>query len=184
VRSRAKLTEDSLLASEEESIYGSFHLSYLNRLQGPLSPLSGLPSILVAGPIDKEMDKMTEYEMGELLYNTYDTLWETSQMYFTLVSAYLAVAWLVGTKLTRVQYVIVTALYLFWVAGIIQTQVFTGISTLNLASSIASQGEQLLRGYGTGSAMVIGIYSFTIVMVCGVFASLYFMWSVRHNKTE
>lgn len=127
---------------------------------------------------------MTEYEMGELLYNTYDTLWETSQMYFTLVSAYLVVAWLVGKKLTRGQYVIVTALYLFWVAGIIQTQVFTGLSTLQLASSIASQGDLLLKGYGSGTPMIIGIYSFTVVMVCGVFASLYFMWSVRHQKTD
>lgn len=125
---------------------------------------------------------MTEYEMGELLYNTYDTLWETSQMYFTLVSAYLVVAWLVGTKLTRGQYVIVTALYLFWVAGIIQTQVFTGMSTVNLASSIASQNSVLLREYGSGAAMFIGIYSFTVVMVGGVLASLYFMWSIRHPK--
>ena len=127
---------------------------------------------------------MTEYEMGELLYNTYDTLWETSQMYFTLVSAYLVVAWLVGIKLTRGQYVIVTALYLFWVAGIIQTQVFTGLSTVNLASSIASQDGVLMREYGSGAAMFIGIYSFTVVMVCGVFASLYFMWSIRHPRTE
>ena len=125
---------------------------------------------------------MTEYEMGELLYNTYDTLWETSQMYFTLVSAYLVVAWLVGTKLTRGQYFIVTALYLFWVAGIIQTQVFTGMSTVNLASSIASQNSVLLREYGSGAAMFIGIYSFTVVMVGGVLASLYFMWSIRHPK--
>lgn len=127
---------------------------------------------------------MTEYEMGELLYNTYDTLWETSQMYFTLVSAYLVVAWLVGRKLTQGQYLIVTALYLFWVAGIIQTQVFTGLSTLQLASSITSQGDFLLKGYGSGTPMIIGIYSFTVVMVCGVFASLYFMWSIRHQKTS
>ncbi len=127
---------------------------------------------------------MTEYEMGELLYNTYDTLWETSQMYFTLVSAYLVVAWLVGTKLTRGQYVIVTALYLFWAAGIIQTQVFTGWSTVNLASKIASQEGVLLREFGSGAAMFIGIYSFTAVMVCGVFASLYFMWGIRHPRAE
>ena len=127
---------------------------------------------------------MTEYKMGELLYNTYDTLCETAQMYFTLVSAYLVVAWLVGKKLTQGQYLIVTALYLFWVAGIIQTQVFTGLSTLQLASSITSQGVFLLKGYGSGTPMIIGIYSFTVVMVCGVFASLYFMWSIRHQKTS
>lgn len=127
---------------------------------------------------------MTEYEMGELLYNTYDTLWETSQMYFTLVSAYLVVAWLVGTKLTRGQYVIVTALYLFWVVGIIQTQVFTGLSTVNLAASLASNHGILMREYGSGAAMLIGIYSFTLVMVCGVFASLYFMWSIRHPNSR
>jgi len=126
---------------------------------------------------------MTEYEMGELLYNTYDTLWETSQMYFTLVSAYLVVAWLVGDKLTRGQYFIVTALYLFWAMGIIQTQIFTGLGTIRLASRIASQSDLLLIDYGSGAAMFAGIYGFTAVMVCGVVASLYFMWSIRHQES-
>ena len=44
---------------------------------------------------------MTEYELGEMLYNTYDGLWQGSQMYFTLFSAYLVIAYLVGTKLNR-----------------------------------------------------------------------------------
>ena len=127
---------------------------------------------------------MTEYEMGELLYNTYDTLWESSQMYFTLVSAYLVVAYLVGAKLTRPQYMVITVLYLFWAAGVIQTQIFTGIGSLRLAKYIASNGEVLVGQYGAGTAMQIGIYGFTAVMVCGVFASLYFMWSIRHPNTQ
>jgi hypothetical protein len=45
---------------------------------------------------------MTEYELGEMLYNTYDGLWQGSQMYFTLFSAYLVIAYLVGTKLNVV----------------------------------------------------------------------------------
>jgi hypothetical protein len=127
---------------------------------------------------------MTEYEMGELLNNSFDTLWETSQMYFTLVSAYLVVAYLVGEKLTRTQCRIITVLYLFWVAGVIQTQLFSGIGALRLAGIIAETGTVLIGRYGDGLAMKIGIYSFSIVMICGVLASLYFMWTVRHSKTE
>ena len=127
---------------------------------------------------------MTEYEMAELLHNNYGTLWETSQMYFTLVSAYLVVAYLVGSRLSRGQYVIINFLYLFWVAGVIQTQFFTGIGTLRIARILASGEGVVIGQFGTGAAMKFGIYSFTIVMVCGVFASLYFMWNVRHPKTE
>jgi len=122
--------------------------------------------------------------MGELLNNSFDTLWETSQMYFTLVSAYLVVAYLVGEKLTRTQCRIITVLYLFWVAGVIQTQLFSGIGALRLAGIIAETGTVLIGRYGDGLAMKIGIYSFSIVMICGVLASLYFMWTVRHSKTE
>lgn len=126
---------------------------------------------------------MTEYEMAELLHNNFDTLWETSKMYFTLVSAYLVVAYLVGSKLTRVQYLIINVLYLFWVAGVIQTQIFTGIGTIRLARILASEGEVAIGQSGSGAAMQFGVYSFTVVMLCGVFASLYFMWSIRNTKT-
>ena len=51
---------------------------------------------------------MTEYELGEMLYNTYENLWNSAQMYFTLVSAYLITGYLVGAKLTTQQNKIVT----------------------------------------------------------------------------
>ncbi|TDG12855.1 hypothetical protein E2F43_14950 [Seongchinamella unica] len=124
---------------------------------------------------------MTEYEMGELLHNQFDTLWESSQMYFTLVSAYLVVAYLVGDKLTRKQYSIVTTLYLFWVYGVIQTQCVSGIGAIRLAEIISGK-EGILLQYSHGFLMEFGIFGFTVVMVCGVFASLYFMWTVRHPK--
>jgi hypothetical protein len=127
---------------------------------------------------------MTEYEMGELLHNSFDTLWESSQMYFTLVSAYLVVAYLVGNKLTRKQYWIINTLYLFWVFGVIQTQFVAGIGAIKLAGNIANQGKILMGQYANGIVMEFGIFSFTVVMICGVFASLYFMWTVRHPNAS
>jgi hypothetical protein len=125
---------------------------------------------------------MTEYEMGELLHNSFDTLWESSQMYFTLVSAYLVVAYLVGDKLTRKQYWIINVLYFLWVFGLIQTQFVSGIGAIRLAANIADQGNILVGQYANGFLMEFGIFSFTVVMICGVFASLFFMWTIRHPK--
>jgi hypothetical protein len=134
--------------------------------------------------MNREDRTMTEYEITEVLYSQYDTLWEASQMYFTLVSAYLIVAYLVGEKLNLSQHFIVTALYVVWAAGLIQTQVTTGLGALRVAGIIESQREYLLGAAGDNLALRLGIFSFTVVMILGLAASLYFMWSIRRPKAE
>ena len=126
---------------------------------------------------------MTEYELGEMLYNTYDGLWQGSQMYFTLVSAYLVVAYLVGAKLNRVQNLIVTGLYFVWTLGIIQSQYSTSVQMIGITDQLLSSNASFLS-VDVGAQTQAGVYSFLAVQLLGLLASGYFMWSVRHPKTE
>ena len=104
-------------------------------------------------------------------------------MYFTLVSAYLIVSYLVGEKLTRPQHFIVTSLYVIWAIGLVQTQVSTGLGAIRIAGIIENQREYLLGVDADSMVLRLGIFGFTAVMVFGVVASLYFMWSVRNSKS-
>ena len=87
---------------------------------------------------------MTEYELGEMLYNTYDGLWQGSQMYFTLVSAYLIIAYLVGSKLDKAQNFIVTGLYIVWTVGIIQSQYSTSVQMVGITDLLLSSESTFL----------------------------------------
>ena len=124
---------------------------------------------------------MTEYELGETLYNIYGSLWTGAQMYFTLVSAYLVTSYLAGAKLTTQQNGIVTGLYLIWVVQV----VYASFVTLQSSSLIAGQL------YAMNSALMlngqehtyIAAFAFLFVQLMGVVASIYFMWGIRHPRT-
>ena len=64
---------------------------------------------------------MTEYELFELLQGSYEKMNVDTTIYFTLVSAYLVVAFLVGSNLTRIQLFIINTLYILWTLGTINT---------------------------------------------------------------
>ena len=104
-------------------------------------------------------------------------------MYFTLVSAYLVVAFLVGAKLSRVQNLLVTGLYFVWTVGIIQSQYSASIQMIGITDQHLSSSSSFLSA-DVGTQTQAGVYSFLVVQLLGLFASLYFMWSVRHPKTE
>ncbi len=125
---------------------------------------------------------MTEYELGEMLYNTYDGLWQGSQMYFTLVSAYLIIAYLVGSKLDKAQNLIVTGLYVVWTVGIIQSQYSTSVQMVGITDLLLSSESTFLPSE-VGTQTQAGVYTFLVVQVLGLIASLYFMWTVRRSKT-
>ena len=126
---------------------------------------------------------MTEYELGELLHNNYEGLWQAAQMYFTLVSAYIIVAYLVGAKLSRVQNSIITGLYLVWMVGLIVAQHATSTQTMRVSNELVTMGSALLSEAAYAESM-LGVFSFIVVQVLGVMASLWFMLSVRHRRVE
>ena len=63
---------------------------------------------------------MTEFELLEVLDSSYEQMFTASGFYFTLVSAFLMMSYLVARKLTRAQIFIVSSCYTLWVLGLVQ----------------------------------------------------------------
>ena len=124
---------------------------------------------------------MTEYEVGEMLYNAYSLMTDGASVYFTLVSAYLVASYLVGDKLSSGQLVVVNLLYVIWSVGLINVQYTQLVSVAQFQSALDQFDSSVLvismnTEYST--------WGFIVVQITGLLASLYFMWSVRHPKIE
>lgn len=104
-------------------------------------------------------------------------------MYFTLVSAYLVVSYLIGHKLTRIQNIIITSLYLVWVTGIVDAQRTESLINLGLTNELLLRNSIVMPDQVAVTAD-FGLHSYIAVQIAGVAASLFFMWNVRHPNTE
>ena len=122
---------------------------------------------------------MTEVDLMELLMDWFTQISSDADRYFMLISAYLLVAYLAGDKLTRLQLTIVNTLYVLWTTGI----VFGTFSALEATTLIEVKLAEVNSDFGVGGSAA-NLYNFIAVQIGGVLASLFFMWSVRHPKTE
>ena len=94
-------------------------------------------------------------------------------LYVTAVSGYLLVAFFIGPKLTLVQTATFTILFL----------VFAGFMAYG-AFGFFENAYEFGREYGRGYAQPwVGDLAL-ITQGGGIIASVYFMWQVRHPKTE
>jgi hypothetical protein len=101
-------------------------------------------------------------------------------LYFALVSGYLVTAYFLGSRLTRLQVSVVNVLFCLWTAGILGGYINTVSDTIQLETAIREIGVSPVAGKVSDSTFAS--YSFAIVQLFGVFASLVFMWSVRHPR--
>ena len=125
---------------------------------------------------------MTEYELGEMMHAQSAQMWQAGQMYFTLVSAYLVVGYLAGSKLTSAQARVITVLYLVWIATIVAGQISAGVTYGRIEAVLFEMGSHAVAGSNFETPLTI--YSFLAVQLAGIIASLWFMWSIRHPKEE
>jgi hypothetical protein len=134
---------------------------------------------------------MTEYEIADLAVSTQAIFWQQWQVaqgafqnmltimerLITVLFGYLLVAHFIGAKLSRVQAGIMTALYLFWVS-----RLFMVLGLLaNNANIIFDEMRKISPIFAVSIPSLLMLY-FLLSMITS--ASLYFMWSVRHPKTE
>ena len=125
---------------------------------------------------------MTEYELLDLINSTIEGMGTSFTIYLSMVSGYLVVAYLAGNKLTIPQTAIVGVLFIF----------SAGLQVWSIYAYQAAVREYLdqkkafspLTPYQTGLLQDNGGTIFALLMTCGIIASLYFMWSVRHPKTQ
>ena len=122
---------------------------------------------------------MTEYELADLIFSAVNGGTNVVGIFFTILSGYLIVAWLVGEKLTRTQVIMVNILYLSAAIFMIWAWVARFLAALSIQNQLLllnSQSPDLVR--------IDVIFVFSGVMSFLVLVSLKFMWDVRHPKTE
>ena len=138
---------------------------------------------------------MTEYEIADLAASRVFELQggvslfqtgvfmvsEIIQQYMSLLFGYILAAHFIGASLGRRQVWILTTLYVMWAAWMLVVLAGRGwMATLVL------QSVQDLQGSTSDLASLPQVVTTTslALLVASLFASLYFMWSVRHPKTE
>ena len=121
---------------------------------------------------------MTEAELLEVATSYFGLSIDMLGLYLTLTSGYLIVAFFIGARLTIFQLVIVSTLYVFAAGHAIRTIfIFTHRGMAFSALHGAESGMHV-------SANPVIFMTLIVFMAGGIFASLAFMWSVRHPKTE
>ena len=122
---------------------------------------------------------MTEYELVDAVNSTMDLFLSTFLGYLTIVSAYLIAAFISGSKLTPLQSIIISVLFLF--AALLTVWAIWGAG-----SRIAYMAEALRHADPEHPILFKNLFRDLIALVCalGIFASCKFMWDVRHPKTE
>jgi hypothetical protein len=106
-----------------------------------------------------------------------------ASLLITIMSGYLVVAYLVGTKLSRAQVTTVNALYVVssisMIAGLWQNNYDNMLARHHAYTYIPDMS-------GAVSASLILMIPTSIAFVYSglIIASLFFMWSIRHPRTE
>ena len=129
-----------------------------------------------------------------LAQHTEEMIVLSTTIYLTVVSAFLGAAYIGGAKLTRPQAIIASAVFTF--AGLFSAQqVYTFFKEFD--SQLRTIGEMYRHmadvydkpGWLINSEAVIedseaGLHEYILLglMILGILASLYFMWSVRHPE--
>ncbi|MDH4002829.1 MAG: hypothetical protein OEU52_16420 [Xanthomonadales bacterium] len=122
---------------------------------------------------------MTEYELADIIATYSSNSGTFFATYLTVLSGYLITAFVAGERLNTQQafilntgYIIATFVMIFATYGAGSTQVHY---TQKLVA-LAADSPQLNRDW------VMNVTA--MVMIGGVVASLYFMWSIRHPKKK
>jgi hypothetical protein len=122
---------------------------------------------------------MTESELVEAITGYLAAAQTGGSTLISLLSAYLIVAYLAGDKLTRSQVLVVTALYIYVTLG----TVIGAFGSLSKARHYAAE----LKALNPNEVIYLTEYIAGLSVVGAVAclsASLWFMWSIRHPKTE
>lgn len=120
---------------------------------------------------------MTEFELLQLVANWSELANLTETTFLTLLFAYLAAAHFVGARLSRLQLVLVTAIYAVAVLR-------TGRAHLAQLSRILQLGDQLTELQSAYSVHVptFGPYAIMTIWIAGFAASLLYMRTCRRSE--
>jgi hypothetical protein len=121
------------------------------------------------------MPELNNYELLDLA-GTYHGLGVSSIMaYFSILSAYLFVAYLAGGKLNQSQVILISVLFIIASVGMTWG---TGAYLYLGQDFVLRSGQEIPITLVKPHQVVVP------VLILGIFAGLKFMWDVRHPKAE
>ena len=129
---------------------------------------------------------MTEYELESLRQNTLQSVMAIADVqathvsiYLTIVFAYIVVAYIAGSNLTRFQLAIATFIFVAACAWELMMIVTLGQSATEIGREMLQSAEvRPLLNASTRKWFVLILWS------SGMLAALVFMWNVRHPRTD
>lgn len=122
---------------------------------------------------------MTSFELRELVQGALGNAIANSALFISMISAYLVVAYLIGSKLSKSQITIVNSLYLVYIATVIGGQ-FSILSTMTSLGARINEIDSSIP-FQPPSILPIGIVALLIAIVA---ASLKFMIDIRSNRNN
>ena len=123
---------------------------------------------------------MTEYELLDLIASGTDQMADMFSLYLTVLSAYLLVGYIAGSKLTGLQFGGLTSLFLFastgQALGIYQNGVHIG--------DLYQKKQQLAALTAYESQYVANTNVWVVAMIVAIALSVFFIWQVRSAEVE
>ena len=122
---------------------------------------------------------MTEFELWDIFVSLNSVLHAWVATYFTILTAYIIAAYMVGADLSRFQVLIISIGFVWFVGLCTYAGTSAGMRCAELGREIMalnpSRAITLNEGVMTAASMI---------MYGGILVALIFMWQVRHPKTE
>jgi hypothetical protein len=122
---------------------------------------------------------MTEYEIADLIATYSSNAGAFFAAYLTVISGYLITAFIAGSRLSSPQATILNTGFIV-AAGVLTYATYgagmTQVHYTQLLLDLDIDSPQSGRGWV--------MKTLGILLLGGILASQYFMWNVRHHKTE
>ena len=124
---------------------------------------------------------MTAFELNDLMMSWYGVMGQDSTMYLALVSGYLLVAYSIGSNLTFSQVAIINVFFTVWAGMHVASLISEMGAVMEIQAKLIELGAFSFQSPQESSRIIL---LFATIQSGGIIAALYFMWSVRHTKTE
>ena len=121
---------------------------------------------------------MTAYEYWEVGLSTVSNSLALVSLCIAVLSGYCVVAYTVGAKLTRAQVSALNLNYIIWGSYL----AFSGATSLANGFRRMYTAQEMLGEQAAIVPYSIQVYSLLVILLGAT--SLWFMWSIRHPKTE
>lgn len=132
--------------------------------------------------IIREAAVMTEYEILDVIETINGNTITGTSVYFSVLTAYLLVAYVAGIKLTRYQVAFINCVFLFYnfiaaanIAEMVRTRMGLSHRLREMLEEAPPVSEEVVT-------MILSIFILMRIML--VLGAIVFMWQVRHPKTE